>query len=153
MKPEWIRPLFVVAALYDFVLGVAFLLAWSTIYARFGVAPPNHPGYIQFGAAAIAIFGVGFWFVAQAPERNRDIIKLGVLLKLAYAGTVLSYWAQGRIPAMWVPFAWADLVFLIAFLAAPRAARARRRGCTRGGIGWGGITWGGPSLSDPQRAA
>jgi hypothetical protein len=126
MKREWIRPLFVVAALYDFVLGVAFLLAWSSIYARFGIAPPNHPGYIQFGAAAIAIFGIGFWFVAQAPERNRDIIKLGVLLKIAYAGTVLTYWAQGRIPAMWVPFAWADLCFLATFVAALRALPAPR---------------------------
>ena len=120
MKREWIRPLFVVAALYDFLLGVAFLLAWSAIYARFGITPPNHPGYIQFGAAVIAIFGVGFWFVAQAPDRNRDIIKLGVLLKLAYSGTVLTYWAQGRIPAMWVPFAWIDVVFLVAFLASLR---------------------------------
>jgi hypothetical protein len=134
MKREWIRPLFVVAALYDFGLGVAFLLAWSRIYARFGIAPPNHPGYIQFGAAAIAIFGIGFWWVAQAPERNRDIIKLGVMLKLAYAGTVLAYWAQGRMPAMWVPFAWADLAFMVAFLAslrvlpAPRAVDARAAG-------------------------
>ena len=126
MKREWIRPLFVVAALYDVLLGMAFLLAWSSIYARFGIAPPNHPGYIVFGAAAIAIFGIGFWFVAQAPERNRDIIKLGVLLKIAYAGTVLTYWAQGRIPAMWVPFAWADLVFLVTFIAALRALPAPR---------------------------
>jgi len=126
MKRNWIRPLFVLAALYDFGLGVTFLFAWSAIYSRFGVTPPNHPGYIQFGAAAIAIFGLGFWFVAQAPERNRDIIKLGVLLKLAYAGTVLTYWAQGRMPVMWVPFAWADLAFLVAFVGALLALPAPR---------------------------
>jgi len=128
MKHEWIRPLFVVAALYDFLLGAAFLLAWRDLYARFGVAPPNHPGYVQFGAATIAIFGIGFGFVAQAPARNRDIIKMGVLLKLAYSGTVLAYWAQHRIPAMWVPFAWADLAFLAAFVAALRALPAPRPG-------------------------
>ena len=102
-------------------------MAWPAIYERFGIAPPNHPGYIQFGAAVIAIFGIGFAFVARDPERNRDIIKLGVLLKLAYAGTVLSYRAQGRIPAMWVPFAWIDLAFLLAFLAALWALRGSRR--------------------------
>ena len=74
----------------------------------------------------IAIFGVGFGFVAQAPERNRDIIKLGVLLKLAYSGTVLIYWAQGRIPVMWVPFAGIDLVFPVAFLASLRVLPKRR---------------------------
>jgi hypothetical protein len=124
MRREWIRPLFVVAALYDFVLGAAFLLAWPAIYARFGIAPPNHAGYIQFGAAVIAIFGIGFWFVSRAPERNRDLIKLGVLLKLAYSATVLAYWVQGAIPAMWVPFAWIDLAFMLAFIAALRVLPA-----------------------------
>ena len=124
MKREWIRPFFIVAALYDIVLGVGFLFAWRAAYARFGIAPPNHPAYIQFAAALVAIFGIGFWLVAQAPERNRDIIKLGVLLKIAYSGTVLSYWAQGAMPLMWVPFAWIDLGFLLAFLASLRALPA-----------------------------
>ena len=128
MRTDWIRPLFYLAALYDFLLGLVFLLAYPAIYARFGVTLPNHPGYVQFGAAAIMIFGVGFWLVARAPERNRDIIKLGVLLKLAYAGVVLGYWFQGRIPAMWVPFAWADLGFMIAFVAALRALPAPKTG-------------------------
>ena len=125
MRRDWIRPLFVAAAAYDFGLGVLFLLAWPAIYARFGVTPPNHPGYVLFGAAAIAIFGVGFWFVSRAPERNRDIVKLGILVKLAYATTVLAYAARGRMPAMWVPFAWIDLAFLVAFVAALRALPAR----------------------------
>ncbi len=124
MKGEWIKPLFVVAAIYDFLLGVIFLLAWRGIYGRFGVTLPNHPGYIQFPAALVATFGIGFWFVARAPGRNRDIIKLGVLLKLAYSGTVLAYWGQGQMPAMWVPFAWIDLAFMLAFIAALRALPA-----------------------------
>jgi hypothetical protein len=115
----------VVAGIYDFGLGVLFLLAWSPIYAKFGITPPNHPAYVQFSAAVIAIFGLGFWFVARAPERNRDIIWLGVLLKVAYSGIVLAYWAQGRIPDLWVPFAWADLAFLATFLAALRVLRPR----------------------------
>ena len=128
MKREWIRPLFYVAALYDFLLGLVFLFAYVPVYERFGVTLPNHPGYIQFGAAVIAIFGIGFWLVARAPERNRDIIKLGVLLKLAYSGVVLGYWFRGQIPAMWVPFAWADLAFFFAFLAALRALPAPKAG-------------------------
>ena len=121
MKREWVRPFFVVAALYDLVLGVLFMLAWQPVYRIFDIAPPNHPAYVQFAAAVVATFGIGFWFVSRAPERNRDIIKLGVLLKLAYAGIVLAYWFQGRMPAMWVPFAWIDLGFMVAFVAALRA--------------------------------
>jgi hypothetical protein len=100
---------------------VLFLFAWQAIYTRFNVTYPNHAGYILFGAASIAIFGIGFLFVAAAPERNRDIIKLGVLLKLAYSATVLGFWFRNAIPYMWVQFAWCDLAFLAAFVLALRA--------------------------------
>jgi len=96
----------------------------AEFYARFAVTPANHPAYVQFAAAVVLIFGIGFWFVAQAPERNRDIIKLGVLFKIAYSSVVLGWWFQGQMPGMWVPFAWIDLVFLAAFLAALRALPA-----------------------------
>jgi hypothetical protein len=124
MKREWLRPFFVVAALYDIVLGGLFLVAAEPIYWRFGVTYVNHPAYVQFAAAVVLIFGIGFWFVAQAPERNRDIIKLGVLFKIAYSGVVLGWWFQGRMPGMWVPFAWIDLAFIAAFLAALRSLPA-----------------------------
>ena len=124
MKREWIRPFFMIAAAYDIILGVVFLVAHPAVYAQFGVTLPNHPGYIQFAAAVIAIFGIGFWYVARAPERNRDIIKLGVLLKLAYSGVVLGWWFQGEMHTMFVPFAWIDLTFMLAFIAALRALPA-----------------------------
>ena len=123
MKREWMRPLFEVAALYDFLLGLLFLVAWARLYRLFGIEPPNHPAYIQFAAALVTTFGVGFWFVSRAPERNRDIIKLGILLKLSYAGIVLGYWFQGRMPLMWVPFAWIDLAFMLAFIASLAVVR------------------------------
>ena len=126
MKASWVRPLFVVAALYDIVLGVAYYFAFKPVYRRFGVALPNHDAYVQLPAALIAVFGVGFWFVSRAPERNRDIITLGVLMKLAFSGVVLSYAFRNAIPAMWVPFAWIDLAFMLAFIAALNATRPAR---------------------------
>ena len=123
MKTSWIRPLFVFAALYDLVLGTAFFFAFKPVYERFAIPLPNHDAYVQLPAALIAIFGLGFWFVAQAPERNRDLIKLGVLLKLAFSGIVLSYAFRDAIPSMWVPLAWVDAAFMVAFIAALMAPR------------------------------
>src|SRR3989338_4239501 len=111
MLKHWVRPLFLIAALYDIVAGVAFMLWFKSIYAHFGVTLPNHDGYIQFAAGLVIIFGIGFWLVARAPERNRDIIKLGVLLKLCYSGVVLGHAWFGSVPFVWVPFAWIDVVF------------------------------------------
>jgi hypothetical protein len=121
MKRDWIHPLFILAAVYDFGLGVVVLTMHPAIFTYFGVTPPNHAGYVELPAALIAIFGVGFWLVARDPWRNRDIIKLGILVKLAYAGIVLGYAARGAMPGFWIPWAWADLGFAGAFVQALRA--------------------------------
>jgi hypothetical protein len=121
MIPGWIRPLFVVAALYDVVLGLVYLVAYPALYARAGVALPNHPGYVQLNALFVIVAGVGFGLVARSPVRNRDIIHMGVLFKASYAGIIFYYMARGLMPAMWTPWAVCDTLFLLAFLVALQA--------------------------------
>lgn len=121
MAPRWIRLLFIVAALYDVVLGAVYLFLYPSLYARFGVALPNHPGYVQLNALFVMIMGVGFAMVAKAPMRNRDMITLGALFKAAYAGIVFLYWARGMMPSMWLIWAFCDALFLVSFVVALRA--------------------------------
>jgi hypothetical protein len=121
MKREWIRPLFRAAALYDILLGLGYGLGFKTLFKMFAITLPNHDAYVHLPAALILILGVGFWFVAQAPERNRDIIRLGVMMKLAFSIIVFGHLLLGAIPTMWVPFAVIDLLFMISFLMALRA--------------------------------
>jgi hypothetical protein len=120
MRPGWIRPFFFVAALYDIVLGAVYFLGYETFYRRAGVALPNHPGYVQLNALFVIIAGVGFWYVARAPERNRDLIKMGVLFKAAYAGIIFYYLSHGNMPTMWLPYAVCDAAFFVVFLLALR---------------------------------
>ena len=124
MKVKTIKLLFIISALYDFLLGVIFLVGFRKIYNYFDIALPNHDGYVQFGAAVVAIFGVGFWFVAQDPQRNRDIIKMGILLKLSYSGVAFYHAALGNLPGIWLPFAWFDLIFLVLFVRALKTLKA-----------------------------
>jgi len=79
------------------------------------VTPPNHPGYVQFPALLLVVFGLMFLAVAADPVRNRNLIPYGILLKAAYCGTVFWYWASTGIPDMWKPFAWCDLAFGLLF--------------------------------------
>lgn len=62
--PAWIKPLFLFAAIYDGLLGLAFLAVPLRIYAWMNVPPPNHLGYIQFPAALLIIFAYAFWLIA-----------------------------------------------------------------------------------------
>lgn len=121
-KRRLVSVLFLVSALYDGLLGLAFLASPGAVFERYGVTPPNHFGYVQFPAALLVVFGLMFLAVARDPERNRNLIPYGILLKVSYCAVVTYYWTTTGVPDMWKPFAAADLVFLAAFVWAYRAA-------------------------------
>ena len=125
MSGSWIKPLFVIAGLYDGVLGIAFLLFAPAIFQWFGVEPPNHLAYVQFPGLLLVIFAVMFFHVAADPVRNRELILYGVGLKAAYSGTAFWYQLGGGIPSMWIPWAWVDIGFMVLFLLAWNTLRAR----------------------------
>ncbi len=50
--------LFIIAAIYDGILGFLFLLAGDSMFNSFQVVPPNHWGYVQFPGALLIIFAL-----------------------------------------------------------------------------------------------
>ena len=119
-----IRLLFVVAALYDGLLGIAFLFASGALFRFCGVTPPNHPGYAQFPAALLIVFALMFLAVAVNPVKNRNLIPYGMLLKVSYCGVISFHWLTTGVSAMWKPFCICDIVFLILFAWAWNALRS-----------------------------
>lgn len=107
--------LFAIGAVYDGVLGLVFLLAPGSVFARFAVTPPNHFGYVQFPAALLIVFALMFLAVARHPHRNRNLIPYGMLLKVSYCAVVFGYWSIRGIPGLWKPFAIIDAAFLLLF--------------------------------------
>ncbi len=82
--------LFVVAALYDGLLGAAFLLAPTVIFRTADVTPPNHWAYVQFPAALLLIFALMFVAIARNPVQKLDLMIYGILLKVAYCS--IAFW-------------------------------------------------------------
>jgi hypothetical protein len=115
MNVTLVRGLFLVAAIYDGVLGLIFLFSPGFAFELFEVIPPNHFGYVQFSAILLLIFAAMFLRVARDPMANRFIMLYGVALKAGYSGLVFYYMLTTGVPEMWVPWAWADLAFLILF--------------------------------------
>ncbi len=120
--------LFYVSALYDGVLGVAFIVAAPELFARLSVPPLAHYGYIHFAAALLIVFALMFVAIARAPIANRYLIPYGMLLKVSYCSVVFYHWSTGGITDIWKPFAFADLAFLAlfawAYVGLGRMARA-----------------------------
>jgi hypothetical protein len=125
MNDKTMKIFYVLAALYDAVLGVAFVLFPLSIYAMYQVEPPNHLAYVQFPGLLLIIFGAMFFQVAKNPVKNRGLIPYGIALKASYCGMVFYYMATTGVPAMYVPFAWADLAFLVLFVLTYRSLGAR----------------------------
>jgi len=110
-----VRILFALAAAYDGLLGLAFISAGPRLYSFFAITPPNHWGYVHFGAGVLVVFALMFAAVARRPLENRNLIQYGMLLKACYIATVGWYWVHGDVPAMWKYFLGADAVFLVLF--------------------------------------
>ncbi len=108
--------LFYLAALYDGVLGVAFLIAAPALFEWVGVTPPNHFGYIHFPAALLIVFALLFLTIARRPEINRHLIPYGILLKVSYCAVVFYHWFTAGIPFIWKPFSIVDVAFLVLFI-------------------------------------
>jgi hypothetical protein len=113
---KFYRGLFWVAAAYDLLLGVVFFFFYKQVYAYLGIAPPTDPAYLELSTAFVFVQGVGYWLVYRNLERNVDIVKVGIVYKLAYAGVALCHYFAGDLPHdLFAVFGVLDLVFVVLF--------------------------------------
>ena len=110
------RTFFMVAAVYDMVLGAAFFFAYGPIWELLELELPNNTAYIHLTAAFVFVQGFGYWIVAQNPTANRGIVQMGFAYKLAFAGLSVYYFAIGELlHPTFLLFGILDVLFLIGF--------------------------------------
>jgi hypothetical protein len=123
-KEKGYRNLFLVAALYDFVLGFFFFIFWPFIFDHILKIPyPNYPAFYQAAAAFIFNMGIGFYFVYRNMYRNIDIVKVGIYFKLFYTGLAFYYVFVEKMPWILALFGFLDLIFIVFFVFFLRAVR------------------------------
>ena len=110
------RTFFLVAALYDIVLGIGFFFLYDALFSALGIALPNNTSYIHLTAAFVFVQGLGYWFVYQDMTTNRGIVKLGIVYKAVFAGLGFYYLAIGQLlHPVFLVFAVTDIFFLVGF--------------------------------------
>ena len=108
------RLLLTAAALYDGTLGLLFLLFFRPILGLLGAAVPENPVYLQLAAGCIALFGLGFWWAAQRPVRNLDLVRLGTGLKVFFVCLAAYAAAVGLLPhPIFLVLALLDALFVV----------------------------------------
>jgi len=127
MSTSGYRTFFLIAALYDLVLGAGFFFLYGPLFDAFGIALPNNTSYIHLTAAFVFVQGLGYWFVYQDAEENRGIVKIGVAYKAAFSALALYYLVIGQlIHPVFALFGLLDVFFLIGFVLFLREHRVRQ---------------------------
>jgi len=121
------KTLFLVAALYDGILGLLFFFFYKPVFDALGIPLPDNASYIHLTAGFIFVQGVGYWLVYRDMLKNVDIVKIGVVYKAIYSGVALYYLAIGQLlDAVFAWFAAFDLGFLALFIVFLALARPQR---------------------------
>jgi len=115
-KDGFFRGLFLVAAIYDFVLGLVFFFFYKPVYAYFNIALPNYPIYLQMAVAFVMAMGVGYYFIYRNLYRNIDLVKLGIVYKFVYSGLTSYFYFADLANIIFFWFAIFDAIFLVLFV-------------------------------------
>ena len=114
------RGLFLVAAIYDVVLGIVFTFFGGWAFDLLGIRDKMPGGaYVPLLGAFLFVIGAAYFLIYRGDlYRNWDLIVVGALYKLAYSSIAFVFWAIGQIPhALFaVLFGVADAVFLVLML-------------------------------------
>ena len=117
-KEKYYRSLFAIAAVYDVLLGITFTFFPARAFDALGIREklPAFGGYLTLLGAFVFVIGIAYLLIARGDlQRNRDLILVGTLYKLAYSATAFYYWSVGNIPhVIFVAlFGVADAVFFV----------------------------------------
>ncbi|MFH1316837.1 MAG: hypothetical protein ABII01_04925 [Candidatus Woesearchaeota archaeon] len=108
--------LFLIAAIYDLVLGILFFLYYNQIFKLFDITRPIYPMYLQLSAAFVIAMGVGYFFIYLNMYRNIDLVKLGIVYKIVYSGLTSYFYFNNKADALFLWFAIIDVIFLVFFV-------------------------------------
>jgi len=126
MKRGYYKALYLTAALYDFILGVAFLFFYEQIFNITGMNIPSNPAYLTFCALLIALFGILLFMVYSDIENSKKLVIYAIMIKFAYVGTVLYYYlvvGKSFVDTPFLIFAVFDFIFAILFIESLRFIR------------------------------
>jgi hypothetical protein len=131
-RQTYYRGLFLVAAIYDGVLGIVFTFFGGWAFDLLGIRD-KMPGsaYVPLLGAFLFVIGVAYFLIYRGDlYRNWDLIVVGALYKFAYSLIAFVFWAIGQIPhpLFAVLFGVADVVFLILMVECLSYLRAHPQG-------------------------
>jgi hypothetical protein len=110
------RIVFVLAGIYDIGLGIVFTFFSTPAFELLDMADEApEGGYIPLLGSFTLVLGIAYVFIARGDlYRNRDLIIVGTLYKLAYSAIAVFFLAIDQVPhVVFVVLGAIDVVFLV----------------------------------------
>jgi len=117
-KEKYYKILFIVAALYNIINSVTFILisiVATDLFPVFGVAIPPSMVWLQLSLILIALLGVGYIMVSRDISKNHGLVLVGGLAKLSFFLMSLVYFFIGDLNVLIVLLGSVDLIMVILF--------------------------------------
>ena len=118
-KEKYYKILFIVAALYNIINSVTFILisiAATDLFPIFGVEIPPSMVWLQLSLILIALLGVGYIMVSRDISKNHGLVLVGGLTKLSFFLMSLVYFFIGDLNVLIVLLGSVDLIMVILFI-------------------------------------
>jgi hypothetical protein len=120
-RERFYRILFLIATVYDVVLGIIFVFFYRTAFEVLDIADklPPSGAYLSLIGAFLFVIGIAYYLIYRGDLlKNRDLVTVGTLYKLAYCLVAICYAVMGDVPHMIfvLLFGGCDFIFFILML-------------------------------------
>ncbi len=117
MLEKLFRKMFLLGAMWNFIGGVAAIFLTDWAFRRQGLVPPFPGNYYYSWIALFMTFGIGYFMVYRDMYGNKNIVILGIIGKLAFAGIFICYMTKywGLIPHIFLIGVIGDLIFVLLY--------------------------------------
>jgi hypothetical protein len=114
---KFYRGFWIVAGIFNVIGGLGIFIFAEALFGTVDKSPPVPPLYYQAWIAMFATIGIGYWIVALDLYKNRGMVYIGIIGKLAFASlcfyNAIAY--PGQIPPFLIGAAVADVTFVLFF--------------------------------------
>ena len=119
MNPKTSSRMFLIAALFNWLVGIALMTDASMLLRLFNVTPlPTEPLFMSLFGWLVICFGIGYFWASRDLAGNLGIIWLAIIGKLGVVGVVLISTLLGHISWQMNLLSGPDLIFAMLFIMA-----------------------------------
>lgn len=121
------RIVFFSAALFNWVVGAALILAMPLVERLLGLTPVTSSDkfFVDVASVLIIAFGCAYWLLGMDFQRYRLFAPLGAYAKLAVVAIAVWHYLAGNIGWQLPALTGGDLIYSLLFFAMLREARLK----------------------------